>query len=218
MPRSDDGHDEVKESKTSESIVARKGSDKDYEWRRNLRWVSFARTRVVFGFDHLSPAYIPSMGRKNIGLCLCIDKVSGWRPPLELLNDTDKFDDIQVSVKINVSLYHLNSVTFFGSTWSSEPVPISEAGESLDNDITFHLDEVIYMVSRVNDPSCIVIIEIVALKENADTGMCLGQYGCGWVQLPLFNLQQPPPDIAEGFENVKPRVSSSHYYNFDMIG
>lgn len=210
MPRSDDGEDEVKDNgKSSDVALSRNMNSKENEMRRNLRWISFARPRVVFGFDHLSPAYIPSMARKNSGFCLCIDKISGWTAPRDLLKDTEKRDDICVSVKLNISLYHLNSISFFGSTWSSEPVVLNEDGSTLREDVAVDFGEVVYLLSRVNDPSCIGVVEIVAMKENIDTGVCLAQYGCGWVQVPLFNLQPSPPDIAEGFENVKDKVCLS---------
>ena len=216
MPRSDDGEDEVKDNRSSDVALSRNYNSKESEMRRNLRWISFARPRVVFGFDHLSPAYIPSMTRKNSGFCLCIDKITGWRPPLELLNDTVKRDDICVSVKLNISLYHLNSISFFGSTWSSEPVVLNDDGSRLPDELTVDFGEVVYLLSRVNDPSCIGVVEIVAMKENIDTGVCLAQYGCGWVQVPLFNLQPPPPDIAEGYENVKDKVSPPPFPSFHL--
>jgi hypothetical protein len=38
------------------------------EARRNLKWVSFTRQKVSFGFQHLSTAYVPAMLEEPHGL------------------------------------------------------------------------------------------------------------------------------------------------------
>lgn len=51
----------------------------DDEVRRILKWLSFARPKVVFGFDHLSPAFVPTMATKTRGMAFCFERISGWR-------------------------------------------------------------------------------------------------------------------------------------------
>ena len=179
-------------------------SAKDSELRRNLRWTSFARSKVVLGFDHLSPAYVPSMARTCQGLCMCIEKISGWRPPVDLRQEDDSYST-RVSLSVNLSLYHFNSVSFFGNTWSSDSVPLHEEGSSvLPEVLNVDFSDVIYMLSRVNDPSCILVAEVVAIKEDVAKNVVTGTYGCGWTQIPLFSSQYP--DISHGYENAAPTV------------
>ncbi len=209
MPRKDEDDRASEEESKAHDINPYRGGHMtaESENKRNLRWASFARPRVIFGFDHLSPAYVPSMSRNCSGLCVCIDKISGWRPPIDLVQNTES-QDVRVSMCLNLSLYHYNSVSFFGSTWTSESFPLSEDGAGLPDNVSVDLSEVVYMLSRINDPSCVLVVEIVAEKENIEKNVVTGSYGCGWTQLPLFALNPSPPDISHGYENSVSTVSS----------
>ena len=200
----DDSLAEEKEFEKRETRTGAGGTSvKDSELRRNLRWTSFARPKVVLGFDLLSPAYVPSMARNCQGLCMCIEKISGWRPPVDL-RQSDDANDTCVSLSVNISLYHFNSVSFFGNTWSSDPVPLQEGSAVLPEVLNVDLSDVIYMLSRINDPSCILVAEVVAIKENVAKNVVTGTFGCGWTQIPLFSSQHP--DISHGYENADPTV------------
>lgn len=190
-------------------MVASRGGRGTFESenKRNLRWASFSRPRIIFGFDHLSPAYVPSMARHCSGLCVCIEKISGWRPPLDLIRAAES-SNVRVSLCLNLSLYHYNSVSFFGSTWTSESVPLTDEGGNMPDNLSVDLSEVVYMLSRINDPSCILVVEIVAEKEDAEKNVVTGSYGCGWTQVPLFALSPSPPDISHGHENAVSMVSA----------
>ena len=206
MPGRDEDDDIAEERQYQDAPHHSSGSTstKDKELRRNLRWISFARPKVVLGFDHLSPAYVPSMARNCQGLCLCIEKLSGWRPPVDLRRGNDKSIH-RISLSLNLSLYHFNSVSFFGSTWSSDPVPLQEEGAShLPDVLNVDFSDVVYMLSRINDPSCILVAEVVAIKEDVGKNVVTGTYGCGWTQIPLFATQHP--DISHGYENATPTV------------
>jgi hypothetical protein len=104
---------------------------------------------------------------------------------------------------VNISLYHYNSVSFFGSTYTSESVLLSDDGARLPDTMNVDLSEVVYMLSRINDPSCIMVMEIVAEKEDITKNVVTGSYGCGWTQIPLFALNPSPPDISHGHENAE---------------
>ena len=207
MPDRDEDDRAPEEESKTEIVPSRGGrSTMENETRRNLRWASFARPRVIFGFDHLSPAYVPSMARNCSGLCICVEKISGWRPPLDLIRSTES-KGVRVSLCLNISLYHYNSVSFFGSTWTSDSVPLMDDGGSMPDTLAVDLSEVVYMLSRINDPSCILVVEIVAEKEDVEKNVVTGSYGCGWTQVPLFALSPTPPDISHGHENAISVVS-----------
>ena len=220
MPRDEDDYDRAEDESKMDIVPSRGGRvSAEGEIRRNLRWTSFARPKVIFGFDHLSPAYVPSMSRNCQGLCVCLEKISGWHPPIDLVQQGDSGDS-RISLSVNISLYHYNSVSFFGSTYTSESVLLSDDGARLPDTMNVDLSEVVYMLSRINDPSCIMVMEIVAEKEDITKNVVTGSYGCGWAQIPLFALNPSPPDISHGHENAESVVRNklalacllSHYY------
>ena len=186
----------------SEAKGASGRDSKDAEIRRMLRWLSFAKPKLILGFEHLSPAYVPAMSSKTRGLSVCFEKVFGWRPPRQVLKDLDA-GGYEISVQLSLSLFHLGSGTFFGSTWMGTPIHLGGDGrDKLPDIIDFDYSEVVYLVSRITDPSCIAVVEIVASKEDVQKKMVVSQYGCGWTMLNIFSSGNLP-DIAEGHENVE---------------
>lgn len=147
----------------------------DEEVRRMLRWLSFSKPKTIFGFDHLTPSDVPMMGNKSRGFSVCFDKVVGWRPPALMLRDLDS-GDLDVSVQLSLSLFHLNSSSFFGSTWMGSPILLTE-GDSIPDVIDFDYNEIVYMISRLTDPSCIGVVEIVASKIDKRKKVIRAQYG-----------------------------------------
>ena len=179
---------------------------RDQELRRNMRWLSFAKPKLILGFEHLSPAYVPSMGSKGKGLSICFERVNGWRPPRQVLADLDA-GGFEISAQLSFSLFHLSSGTFFGSTWMGCPIPLGGDGrDKLPDIIDFDYNEIVYLISRITDPSCVAVIEIVASKEDTRKKMVVAQYGCGWTMLNIFGNGHVA-DIAEGHDNVELTVS-----------
>lgn len=172
------------------------------EFKRNLRWTSFAKPKVVFGFEHLTANRVPSMSSTSRGLSVCFDQVQGWGIPSSVIDDVQKnrgkFD---ISIQLSLSLFHFQSGSFFGSTWLGSPIYLEDQ-RSIDQamlSIDYH--EVVYLISRVSDPSCIGVVELICNKIDVKKSLIVAQYGCGWSMLNIF--QQPfPPDIAEGPENA----------------
>lgn len=210
----DDDEDRYKSDSKSRSLSANadaKGtssssrSKKDMEIRRTLRWLSFAKPKLILGFEHLSPAYVPAMSSKSKGLSVCFEKILGWRPPRQILADLDA-GGFEISAQLSLSLFHLGSSTFFGSTWMGSPIPLGGDGrDKLPDIIDFDYSEIVYLISRISDPSCIAVVEIVASKEDVRKNVIVSQYGCGWTMINLFGSSHIP-DIAEGHENVNSTV------------
>lgn len=174
----------------------------DDEVRRALKWLSFTKPKLVFGFDHLSPAYIPLMSPKLRGLSISFDKVLGWSPPTSLLDAVDS-GDYEISVQLSFSLFHLNSKSFFGTTWMGTPISLGDGKKSLPDIIDFDYNEIIYMMSRITDPTCVGVVEIVASKIDIHKNLSVAQYGCGWTMLNMFSsLEVTPGDVSDGYENV----------------
>lgn len=148
----------------------------DEEFKRNLKWVTYAKPKIVFGFEHLSPAYVPAMANKAKGMSIVFEKISGWCPPSSLLKELDA-GGFSLTVQLSFSLFHLNSKSFFGSTWMGQPVPLGDGTSQLPDVIEFDYDEIIYMISRIIDPSCVGVVEIVASKIDNKRNIIAAQYG-----------------------------------------
>lgn len=72
-------------------------------------------------------------------------------------------------------MLHLNSHSFFGSTWMGPSLTLPS--EKVDNVMDFEYQDVIYMISRITDPSCVGIVEIVLSIYDKAKGISIGQYG-----------------------------------------
>ena len=152
-------------------------SRSDDEMRRNLRWLSFAKPKVMFGFEHLSPAFIPTMATKARGLSIAFEGVIGWSPPQLLLKELSE-GDFELHVQLSFSLFHMTSKSFFGSTWMGAAIQL--AGDRRDNFpdfLEFDYSELVYMITRINDPSCVGIVEVVASKVDSHRNITVAQYG-----------------------------------------
>ena len=53
--------------------------------KRTMKWITFAKPKAVFGFDHLNPSAIPAMTTKTRGLAIQFEKIVGWKFPVEEL-------------------------------------------------------------------------------------------------------------------------------------
>ena len=149
---------------------------KSDEERRNVKWVSFTRGKVAFGFQHLSAAYVPAMMEEPHGLCICLEKVSGWSIPSAVSKEFGK-GDFEITAQLSLSLFHLSSSTFFGTTWMGAPVSLGHGDKELPKLIDFDYPDIVYMLSRITDPTCVGIIEIVVSKFDLKRNLIAAQFG-----------------------------------------
>ena len=155
-----------------------KRSYNDEESRRNLKWISFAKTKMVFGFDHLGTSSVPIMSGKTRGISRCIEKISGWHVPSEILRDIGSgSDSFEFSVQLSLSMFHLASSSFFGSTWMGRSVPLDYDDEDLADLIDLEYNEILYLITRLADPSCIGVVEIVVSRTSTQKKLVTAQYG-----------------------------------------
>jgi hypothetical protein len=221
MPRYSDDEDEGdrrEERKSADrddrgrsTVAVRESADygslsKNEEARRLLRWTSFAKPKKILGFDLLAPAYVPSMSTKTKGYSIGFERVLGFPIPSSILMDVDQ-GDYDIDVQLSLSLFHHGSVSFFGSTWMGHPIPLTTGSKSLPREVDFDCNDLVYFMSRINDPSCVGVVEIVVSKKDIGSDVVAATYGCGWTMINCFAQQPPPSDIAEGHENVTVIVS-----------
>jgi hypothetical protein len=148
---------------------------KDDENRRLAKWRNFTKPRIIFGFDHMHKADIPAMANKPRGLVLLFSRIIGWYIPREInVHDTLHTYSIQLSL----SLYHINTGYFFGSTWLGSPVPLMEnPNDHLPDIIDVDYNEIVYLITRLTDPSCVGVVEIVASKHQVHGNLLVSQHG-----------------------------------------
>lgn len=150
--------------------------NKSEESRRNTKWVSFSKSKVSFGFQHLAPGYVPTMTENARGLALSIEKICGWSIPSQVLKEFGK-GDFEITVQLSLSMFHLTSSSFFGSTWMGPSISLGNSGSKMPKVIDFEYVDIIYMLSRITDPSCVGVIEIVVSKFDSKRNLNASQFG-----------------------------------------
>jgi len=58
--------------------------------RRNKKWLSFARSKVSFGFKHLPPNSIPNMSPDTRGISICLERITGWTVPIAVIRELQR--------------------------------------------------------------------------------------------------------------------------------
>jgi hypothetical protein len=173
-PKRGKGRTEMKESRQDQGF-ALKSSDPHF--LRFQKWLSFMKPRVVLGFEKIPRHLLPAMSQRSRGLALCFEKLQGWTVPVHLLQDMD-LHDYDITLQLSLSLFHLRSRTFFGSSWMGSPVSLSDSGKDVLPDVLdINYLEIIYMFSRITDPSCVAAVEIVVSKTDKYKKILLHQYG-----------------------------------------
>jgi Ca2+-binding EF-hand superfamily protein len=186
-------------------------SEDELERRRNLKWLSFARPHISLGFDALAPAELPIMGPKIIGMTLVFKRIEGWSLPTALKEAVRDNPDLQVTIQLSMSLLHLNSGIFYGSTWMGTPADQPIDGRSkIPEVMDFRYEDIVYMLTRITDPTCVAVLEVVASLTNVRTGVTKGQYGCGWTILPLD--LHGCPDVSDQAGWLRGKEGSCTFY------
>jgi hypothetical protein len=157
-----------------ESFTLKKPSSKrDEDNRRCLKWLSFTKSKVSLGFKHLSPAYIPSMSNEKHAFALCFEKITGLVLTSQVL-DEFAHGNYEMVVQLSFSMFHLNSSNFFGATWMGPEVELNSNNKK---QVDFKYEDIIYMVSRINDSSCVGVVEIIISKYDRKKNIKVAQFG-----------------------------------------
>jgi hypothetical protein len=150
------------------------------EARRNLKWLSFAKNHVSFGFQHLPPAFVPAMSNECRGLAICFERVVGWQIPPTVFKEFDK-KDYSLTVQLSLSMFHLRSASFFGSTWMGPEIQLGDnaldASGNIAKAVDFNYQDIVYLMSRISDSSCVGVLEIVVSKRDTRKEMIASQFG-----------------------------------------
>lgn len=113
------------------------------------------------------------------GYSMCLEKVSGWSIPLAVTNEFRSEGDVdyEVSVQLSMSMFHIPTASFFGSTWMGTPVSLGHGDVDIPRVIDFDYNEIVYLMTRIIDTTCVAILEIVVSKFDMRKQMTAAQYG-----------------------------------------
>jgi hypothetical protein len=223
-----------KKSDGAKSVVKWERDLSAEESRRFGKWYSFAKTKLSFGFQHLAPEVVPAMADDRTGFAIRFDKIAGWSIPAGILRSAavvgEDVNKYEYQIQLSLSMYHLTSCSFFGSTWMGSPVTlnnnifnITETTKSVPIEpptvrdstnkpngfydhasvpaesktiediapktktivtrtivsrvVEVEYQDIIYMISRIIDPTCVAVIEVVLTKISKESKLVVGQYG-----------------------------------------
>ena len=157
--------------------------------RRRRRWEAFHRRgSKLLSFDDVPIDERPHLLSRGVPLCLNLGTVRNWPLSKELLGRDVKY-------AVSLSFFDCGSRRFFGGTKMGHLVGGSAVKKSQD----VVLGELMQWCTRVDDPKCVAIIELVACEVKK--GHIVGQYGCGWTYLHLFHGDDTRVDIANAAED-----------------
>lgn len=91
---------------------------------------------------------------------------------------------INFDLKLSVSLYDEALGTFYGCTCYSLPSNADLRGALQQGVASLQFNFDVYFHSRVSDPRCMAVVEVISAVKNAD-GVCVQEFSVGWAQLPL---------------------------------
>lgn len=144
--------------------------------QRAVRWAGYAKDHLAMTFDHVPAKYHPSMFENRHGMALYLEKIDGWRLPKSVFEQLGK-GKVHLSLQLSLSLFHLTSGTFFGTTWMGPRIALSDPEKAFSKDVELQFKEMIYLVSRINDETCVGVVEIVVGKEDDEVNLTAGQFG-----------------------------------------
>jgi len=90
-----------------------------------------------------------------------------------------------VTCSMSMTFYHSKSKRFYGSTWVGHEHPFTIKSSStklvLDN-----FSELTYFFTRINDPCCFIVIELIMNILSPLDGSVSERLGCGWAVVNPF--------------------------------
>lgn len=168
----------------SRSQFIPKSSPEEEESKRRSKWLNFARSKVSLGFQHLDSAFLPKMSEERHGFAIRFEKITGWNLPASVVKAVDAMSqkpdapNYELQVRLSLSMYHLSSNSFFGSTWMGPPLPLGSTSKlNLSKVIDFEYNDIIYMISRIIDSTCVAVIEVVLCQYDVEKSAMIAQYG-----------------------------------------
>lgn len=156
--------------------VMRKSQRISQSKQRTIRWAAYAKDHLAMNFENVPAKFQPSMFENRHGLALYLEKIDGWRLPKSVYEQIGK-GKVHLSLQLSLSLFHVSSGTFFGTTWMGPRISLSDPDKAFTKDVELQFKEMIYLVSRINDETCVGVVEIVVGREDDSVNLTTGQYG-----------------------------------------
>lgn len=141
------------------------------------RWLSALRAAETLPLP-LDPA--PRTGKRTTYF-LHIRGVEGVRLPDEFARRVPREE---TAARLHVSFFSLKARAFFGRTYVGPRHPLGAVGAHS-----------LYFASRVNDDSCVAVVELVV--ERVQDGAATERFGAGWATMQVFSKGRALCDAAE---------------------
>lgn len=154
----------------------RKSKRHSQSTNRAIRWTGYTKDHLSMTFENVPPKFQPTMFENRHGLAIYLEKIDGWRLPKRVFEQLGQ-GRVHLSLQLSLSLFHLTSGTFFGTTWMGPRISLSDPEKAYSKDVELQFKEMIYLISRINDETCVGVVEIVVGKEDDDVNLTAGQYG-----------------------------------------
>mmetsp|Transcript_34093 Transcript_34093/g.50049 ORF Transcript_34093/g.50049 Transcript_34093/m.50049 type:complete len:1438 (+) Transcript_34093:97-4410(+) len=145
------------------------------------QWLKFS-DRVVLITNEIPKDMAPSQAKNVQTYAMQILRINPWPIPPNLLKIIQKANARALSYSVSMSFYHILSKRFFGSTWIGR----NYLNSSVEEDGSLETNELVYFQSKIMDPNCFAVIELVATKHDLQQQKITGQYACGWALMKPF--------------------------------
>lgn len=151
----------------------------------------------------------PILAAKPTAYAFLLSSIDHWPipPSLKKILETAELDGMQetrITCSISMSFYHTLSKRFYGSTWVGHEHPFSIKTSTkripIDN-----LNELTYFQTRINDPNCFIVVELVMAILSPLDGSVSRRYGCGWALVNPFFLDLAMSTGKIGLYSGSPR-------------
>ena len=200
MSSSESDYDEEGEAARKHESRAMRGGGDAARTKASKSWMLFrARSAVVPVEEDVATKLDVSASTPRV---LLLHSVTGFQLPKALKSRAKRGGKLRFA--IHLSLFNTHERHFFGNTWVSETVAQKKGG-------SVSLQHLVYYFTPIVDERCVGVAELVVVERDAETGVTLGQYGCGWTMLPLFAPSDTFGDVGQGSSKNPPLDEAQMY-------
>lgn len=94
----------------------------------------------------------------------------------------------KIACSISMTFYHVLSKKFFGSTFVGHEYVVSTEATNIPISVK-NFNEIMYFQSRIRDPNCFAVIELVMSTFDSVSDEVSNRYGCGWTIINPFEFE-----------------------------
>ena len=119
-----------------------------------------------------------------------LSSINRWPMPPSLkkrlqIDELNRMHLMKVTCSMSMTCFHSKSKQFYGSTWvvHEHPCMIKSSSTKL---VLENFSELTYFFTRINDPCCFIVIELIMNILGPLDGSVSERLGCGWAVVNPF--------------------------------